>query len=167
LLIYILSLNRTKARDLKGLSELSNNNDMIKLYSGRILELAGNILLTEPLTNPQATASKRSPLCGSNITVSINVTDGKISGFSQDVKACALGQASASILAKHIIGLDRTAIAKGRDELFEMLVNNGPLPAPPFEEFSVLEPAKEYRNRHASIMLAFDATLEAFNAINQ
>ena len=140
---------------------------MIKLYSGRILELAGNIPLTDALENPESTASRRSPLCGSNISVSINLTDGVVSNFSQDVKACALGQASASVFAQHVIGLDRHTIEKGRDELFNMLANNGPTPSSPFEDLAVLEAAKDYKNRHASILLVFNATLDAIDELGE
>ncbi|PIB24668.1 iron-sulfur cluster assembly scaffold protein [Amylibacter kogurei] len=142
---------------------MSDTTDLIKLYSKRILALAAAIPHTDPLVAPMGMAKKRSPLCGSNIQVALDVKDGVISAFSQDVKACALGQASASVVGANIIGRTRDEIETGRDQLFEMLTQNGPVPDAPFADLIVLESAKDYRNRHASIMLAFDATLAAFD----
>jgi NifU-like protein involved in Fe-S cluster formation len=135
--------------------------DLIKLYSGRILELAADIPLTERLSAPDATVKKRSPLCGSTITVDVKMEDGRVAAFGQDVKACALGQASASVLARNVIGRTKPEIEAARDQLRAMLTQGGPVPADPFGEYSVLEPARDFRNRHASIMLALDATAEA------
>ena len=135
--------------------------DLIKLYSGRILELAADIPLTNRLDSPDATVKKRSPLCGSTVTVDVALKEGRVSEFGQDVKACALGQASASILARHVIGRTRAEIETARDQLRSMLTENGPVPDTPFSDYEVLEPAREFRNRHASIMLALDATAEA------
>ncbi len=141
---------------------MNDATSMIKLYSERILSLAANLPVTDPLEAPDGSASKRSPLCGSNIRVEITLTDGKISEFHQDVKACALGQSAASVFAANVIGMDLEGVRKGRDQLFAMLTNDGPIPDPPFQELAVLEAAKEYKNRHASIMLVFEATLAAF-----
>ena len=135
--------------------------DLIKLYSGRILELAADIPLSERLDEPDASVKKRSPLCGSTVTVDVRMSDGQISGCGQDVKACALGQASASVLARHVIGRTRSEIETARDELRTMLNEGGPTPSDPFGEYEVLEPARDFRNRHASIMLALEATAEA------
>lgn len=135
--------------------------DLIKLYSGRILELAADIPLTDRLDAPDATVKKRSPLCGSTVTVDVAMEDGRIAAFGQDVKACALGQASASVLARHVIGRARQEIETARDQLRAMLTENGPVPEAPFDAYAVLEPARDFRNRHASIMLALDATAEA------
>jgi len=135
--------------------------DLKKLYAGRILELAADIPLAERLENPDATVKKRSPLCGSTVTVDVAVTDGRISAFGQDVKACALGQASASILGSVAIGRTLGEIETARDQLRAMLKEGGPVPDAPFGEFSVLEPARDFKNRHASIMLALEATAEA------
>lgn len=140
---------------------MSDDSDLIKLYSGRILALAAEIPLTTRLDNPDATVMKRAPLCGSNVTVDVKVSDGRITGFGQDVKACALGQASASVMAAQVIGCDEHQIATALEQLRQMLKENGPVPAAPFEGFEVLLPAIEYKNRHASIMLALSATLAA------
>jgi NifU-like protein involved in Fe-S cluster formation len=141
---------------------MSGNDDLIKLYSQRILALAADIPNAERLEAPQVTARRRSPLCGSTVTVDLRVDDaGRITAFGQDVKACALGQASASVLGRNVVGLTRDDIAAGRDQLAAMLKSGGPAPAAPFGALEVLEPARDYRNRHASILLAWDATLEA------
>lgn len=146
---------------------MSGENDLIKLYSGQILTLASDIPHAERLSDPAATVKKRSPLCGSTVTVDVQLTDGVVSGFGQDVKACALGQAAASIVGRNIIGCNRDQIATARDALKAMLKEDGPTPAAPFEGFEVLRPAREYKNRHASIMLALEATLEAFDQASQ
>lgn len=140
------------------------NADLIKLYSGRILELAADIPHLGRLTNPDGSARRRSPLCGSTVTVDLNVKDGKISAFAQDVKACALGQASASVIGANILGRTRGEVEAARDELRAMLKTNGPVPSAPFDGLEVLLPAREYKNRHASIMLALEATIEALDA---
>ncbi|PUB12796.1 iron-sulfur cluster assembly scaffold protein [Yoonia sediminilitoris] len=144
---------------------MSAETDMIKLYSGRILALAADMPRTTRLENPTATAKKRSPLCGSTVTVDINVEDGVITDYGQDVKACALGQAAAAVVGGAIVGCTVDQVKQGRDELFAMLKSDGPVPAAPFSELEVLEPAKDYKNRHASILLAFDATLDALESI--
>ena len=135
--------------------------DLIKLYSGRILELAADIPLSGRLESPDATVRKRSPLCGSAITVDVALEGGRITRSGQDVKACALGQASASVLGAHVIGRTRAEIERARDQMRAMLTENGPVPVAPFDDYAVLEPARDFRNRHASIMLALDATADA------
>ena len=140
---------------------MSAETDLIKLYSGRILALAADMPRTTRLETPDATAKKRAPLCGSTVTVDVNLRDGVISDYGQDVKACALGQAAAAVVGANIVGLTVEQVQEGRDALFAMLKEDGPVPPAPFEALEVLQPAKDYKNRHASIMLAFDATLEA------
>jgi NifU-like protein involved in Fe-S cluster formation len=140
---------------------MSNDNDLIKLYSQRILSLAADIPHRGRLEAPQASVRKRAPLCGSTVSVDLDVTDGRISRFGQDVKACALGQASAALLGRHVIGRTRAEIEAARDQLRAMLSGGAEPPGAPFDGYEVLEPARDYRNRHASIMLALDATAEA------
>ncbi|MEM9974808.1 MAG: iron-sulfur cluster assembly scaffold protein [Pseudomonadota bacterium] len=135
--------------------------DLIKLYSGRILELAADIPRTGQLDAPQARATRRSPLCGSNVTVDVVLHQGRIAAFAQDVRACALGQAAASVVGAHAIGRTRGEIERARDELAAMLQGEGPAPAAPFEELEVLIPAQAFTNRHRSILLALEATAEA------
>ncbi len=149
-----------KEQTSKG-KRVSTDTDLIKLYSQRILALAADMPRTRRLEAPTATSRKRSPLCGSTVTVDIVVTDGVITDYGQDVRACALGQAAASVVGSAIVGLRREQVQAGRDALVAMLRENGPPPGAPFDGLAVLEPAREYKNRHASILLAFDATLDA------
>jgi NifU-like protein involved in Fe-S cluster formation len=139
------------------------DEDLIKLYSQRILALAAEIPLTERLAQPQVSSRKRSPLCGSTVTVDLEIEDGRIRAFGQDVKACALGQAAAAVLGANVIGRSREEIARARDQLHAMLKAGGPVPDAPFEGYEVLLPARDYKNRHASIMLALEATLAAMD----
>jgi NifU-like protein involved in Fe-S cluster formation len=140
------------------------DSDLIKLYSGRILELAASIPHQGRLSAPMGSAKKRSPLCGSTVTVDVMVTDGRITDFAQDVKACALGQASASVLGRVVIGKSRAELEAARDSLRAMLKDAGPVPAAPFEGYEVLIPARDYKNRHASILLSLEAACEAMIA---
>ena len=137
--------------------------DLIKLYSQQILQLAANIPLTEPLDCPDASAKARSPLCGSTVTVALKLDQGRIAGFSQDVKACALGQATASVVGSNIIGRSREQIQKAFNQLSAMLREEGPPPEHPFNDLYLLEPARKYKNRHASILLSLEATLSAYD----
>lgn len=146
---------------------MSGETDLIKLYSGQILQLAASIPHTDRLAEPDATVKKRSPLCGSTVTVDVSVADGVISAFGQDVKACALGQAAASVVGANVIGRSRAEIDAARDALKEMLKQDGPTPPAPFDGLEVLRPARDYKNRHASILLALEATAEAFEAAEQ
>lgn len=146
---------------------MSGETDLIKLYSGRILELAADIPHLQRLESPDATVKKRSPLCGSTVTVDVKVKDGRVSEFGQDVKACALGQAAASVVGGAVIGATRAQIEEARDQLAAMLKQNGPAPDAPFDGLEVLMPARDYKNRHASIMLALDATAEAMAQAEQ
>lgn len=140
---------------------MSGETDLIKLYSGRILSLAAEIPHNTRLTSPHASVKKRSPLCGSTVTVDITMQDDKVTEFGQDVKACALGQAAASVVGAHIIGRTSDEIVAARDALRAMLKDDGPTPPAPFDELEVLRPAAAYKNRHASIMLVLDAASQA------
>jgi NifU-like protein involved in Fe-S cluster formation len=143
------------------------DSDLIKLYSGRILELASDIPLTEPLAAPQGSARKRSPLCGSTVSVDVAMEDGRVTGFSQTVRACALGQAAASVVGRAILGRTEPEVVRARDQLRAMLTENGPAPDAPFDELGVLLPARDFRNRHASILLSLDAAVEAIAAARE
>jgi NifU-like protein involved in Fe-S cluster formation len=138
--------------------------DLVKLYSGRILALAADIPHVGRLPDPQGTARRRSPLCGSTVTADVVVQDGRVSAFAQDVKACALGQASASVLGAVVLRRSRAELEAARDGLKTMLKDGGPVPGAPFAGYEVLLPAREYKNRHASILLALEAVCEAFEA---
>ncbi len=137
--------------------------DLFKLYSQRILALAADIPLTDPLPEAPHRATRRAPLCGSTVSVALTLETGRISGFSQQVHACALGQASAAIFGAQVIGRSRDEVAGLRDQLAAML-KGGPVPAAPFDAYEVLTAARDYPNRHASILLVPEATLEALDA---
>ena len=138
-----------------------SDSDLVKLYSGRILALAADIPHLGRLTAPTGSARKRSPLCGSTVTVDLVLKEGRIVDFAQDVKACALGQASAAILGNVVIGRSLAELQAAREMLRAMLKDNGPVPAAPFDGYEVLLPARDYKNRHASILLALDAACDA------
>lgn len=137
------------------------DSDLIKLYSGQILALAADIPHSGRLEAPDASVKKRSPLCGSTVTVDVRVKDGRISEFAQNVKACALGQAAAAVTGAAVVGLTLQDVETARDALTSMLKSDGPVPSAPFDDFEVLLPAREFRNRHASILLAIEATVDA------
>ncbi|MFD2175309.1 iron-sulfur cluster assembly scaffold protein [Rhodobacter lacus] len=137
-----------------------SEQDLFKLYADRVLALAADIPLTDPIAAPTHEASQRAPLCGSNIAVALRIEEGRITAYSQTVHACALGQASASIFARHVIGRSEAEVAALRDALAAMLTG-GPVPAAPFADYEVLTAARAYPNRHASILLAPDAVLSA------
>ncbi|WP_417721392.1 iron-sulfur cluster assembly scaffold protein [Salipiger sp.] len=146
---------------------MTAETDLIKLYSTRILALAADIPGTERLESPGATVKKRSPLCGSTVTVDLTMQDGRVAAFGQDVKACALGQAAASVVGSAIVGCTPHQITEARDALRAMLKHDGPTPPAPFQELEVLRPAQAYKNRHASIMLALEASAEAAEQAQQ
>lgn len=141
--------------------------DLVRLYSGRILALAADIPHLGRLPAPQGTARKRSPLCGSTLTADVVLREGRVAGFAQEVKACALGQASAAIAGGAMIGRSLAELRAARDALAAMLKEGGPVPPAPFEGYEVLLPARDYRNRHASILLALEAAVEAVEAAEQ
>lgn len=135
--------------------------DLVKLYSTRILALAADIPHLGRLPAPQGTARRRSPLCGSTVTADVVLAGGRVAAFGQDVKACALGQAAAAVVGGAILGRTRAEVEAARDALRAMLTADGPVPPAPFDGFEVLTPAREFRNRHASILLAIEAAAEA------
>ena len=137
------------------------DTDLIKLYSGRILALAADIPRTGRLDAPSASVTRRSPLCGSTVTVDVRTEHGRIADFAQDVKACALGQAAAAVVGANILGRTRAEVETARDQLAAMLAGTGPAPDAPFDALDVLLPARDFKNRHKSILLALEATAEA------
>ena len=138
------------------------------VYNNRILELAGNIPRLGRLADPDATATAHSKLCGSTVTVDLKMADGKVTDFAHDVKACALGQASSSIMARHVVGASAEELRRLREDVRKMLKENG---SPPDEgrwaDIAVLEPVRDYKARHASTLLTFDAVVAAVNEIEQ
>ena len=140
---------------------MTDQSDLIKLYSGRILALAADIPHLGRLDSPQASVRKRSPLCGSTVTVDLDLHEGRVARFAQDVKACALGQAAAAVTGAAVIGRTPAELAQAAQALAAMLTAGGPVPAAPFDGFEALLPARDFRNRHASILLAVQAAAEA------
>lgn len=142
---------------------MSESEDLIQLYSKRILALAADIPHAERLPSPSGSATRRSPLCGSTVTVDVALDGERIAAFGQDVKACALGQASAAVLGGAVVGRTRAEVEAARDQLKAMLKEGGEPPQAPFGGLEALKPARDYRNRHASILLAYEATLDAID----
>ena len=140
---------------------MSGDTDLIKLYSARILALAADIPHLGRLDHPQATVKRRSPLCGSTVTVDVVVENGRLAELGQDVKACALGQAAAAVAGAAAPGATLEQVQTARDQLRAMLKAEGPVPDAPFDGFEVLQPAVAYKNRHASILLSIEAMAEA------
>lgn len=136
--------------------------DLLRLYSQRVLALTTAIPHVGRLDAPDGAARRRAPLCGSSIGVEVNVEGDRITGFAQDVRACALGQAAAAVVGSGVLCRTRAEIAEGRDALRAML-DGGPAPDAPWVDLAVLAVAREHPNRHASIMLAFEATLDALD----
>lgn len=131
------------------------------LYSARVLALAANMPGAGRLAAPEGTSQKVSKLCGSVVTVDLSLKDGRVSDFAQEVKACALGQASAAVLGAHVMGASVAELTEARDALKAMLKEGGPAPEGRFADLKVLEVVRDYPARHASTMLAFEAAVEA------
>jgi NifU-like protein involved in Fe-S cluster formation len=135
------------------------------IYNRRILELAADIPRLGRLSDPDATARAHSKLCGSTVVVDLSVRDGRVSDFAHDVKACALGQASSSLMARHVIGATPDELIGLRDTMRRMLKENGPPPAGKWSDFAALEPIRDYKARHASTLLTFEAVADALQQI--
>ena len=145
---------------------MTGSEPISQLYSRKILTFAADIPRLGRLAAPDASGDAVSRLCGSEIHVDIKVDgEGRITDFAQEIKACALGQTSASIVARHVIGATRADIAAARDAMVFMLKDGAPEPAGRFEDLKVLAPVKDYPARHASVLLIFDALLKAFGAL--
>ena len=136
-----------------------------EIYNTKILELAGNIPRIGRLPDPDATARAHSRLCGSTVTVDIKMERGRVCDFAHDVKACALGQASSSIMARNVIGATAQELREVREAMRRMLKENGEPPGERWEELRYLQPVRDYRARHASTLLTFDAVVDAVDQI--
>lgn len=140
--------------------------DLSDLYSEKILEIAGNQPMPGRLTDADASARKVSRVCGSTIEVDIRVADGVITGYGHDIQACALGQTSAAVVATHIVGTPTIEFRRVRDEMTAMLKTEGPPPSGArWTDLKYLEPVREYRPRHTSTLLVFDAVCEALDKL--
>jgi NifU-like protein involved in Fe-S cluster formation len=137
------------------------------VYNARILDFAGNIPRIGRLAHPDASATAHSKLCGSTVIVDLTVKDGLVMDFAHDVKACALGQASSSIMARHVIGATPDELRVVRETMRKMLKENGPAPEGRFVELKFLEPVRDYKARHASTLLTFDAVVDCLDQIER
>ncbi|TIN30825.1 MAG: iron-sulfur cluster assembly scaffold protein [Mesorhizobium sp.] len=137
------------------------------VYNTKILGFAGNIARIGRLDHPDATAKAHSKLCGSTVTVDLKMRDGVVTDFAHDVKACALGQASSSIMAQHVVGASAEELRAVRDTMLKMLKENGAPPDGRFADLRYLEPVRDYKARHASTMLTFDAVVDAIGQIEK
>jgi NifU-like protein involved in Fe-S cluster formation len=135
------------------------------IYNKRIIELAGNIPRLGRLAEPDASATAHSKLCGSTVKVDLKMDDGVVTDFAHDVKACALGQASSSIMARHVIGSNAAELRELRETVRKMLKENGSPPDGKWADVALLEPVRDYKARHASTMLTFDAVVDAIGQI--
>ena len=135
------------------------------VYNNRILDLAGNIPRIGRLSAPDASATAHSKLCGSTVTIDLKMDGPAVTDFAHDVKACALGQASSSLMARHVVGATAEELRALRETVRKMLKENGPVPAGKWADFAVLEPVRDYKARHASTLLTFDAVVNAIDQI--
>ncbi len=138
---------------------------MDDIYNSKILEFAGNIVRTGRLENADAVSEKHSKLCGSRVKVYLKMERGVVTDFSHEVKACALGQASSSIMARHVVGATAEEVRAARDEMLAMLKDGGEGPSGRFEDMRFLKPVRDYKARHASTMLTFEAVVDCIDQI--
>ncbi|HEV2364384.1 MAG TPA: iron-sulfur cluster assembly scaffold protein [Caulobacteraceae bacterium] len=135
-----------------------------ELYSARILKAAANLPRVGRLADADASAEKVAKLCGSRIRVDVKMDGDKVADYAHEVKACALGQAAAAIMAEHVVGASLAEIEMARDAFRAMLKQGGPPPEGRFADLAMLQQVKDYPPRHASSMLAFEATADACRA---
>ena len=135
------------------------------VYNRKILGFAADIPLLQRLTDADATAVAHSKLCGSKVTVDLKMKDGVVTDFGHDVKACALGQASSSIMARHVLGATGNELRELREQMYKMLREEGAPPSGKWQDLEALLPVRDYKARHASTMLTFDAVVDAIGQI--
>lgn len=140
---------------------------MDDVYNSRILDFAGNIPRVGRLEKPDASAKAHSKLCGSTVIVDLKMIGDTVTDFAHDVKACALGQSSASIMARNIVGAKSSELREVRETMRRMLKENGPVPDGRFADLKFLEPVRDYKARHASVMLTFDAVVDCIDQIER
>ncbi len=135
------------------------------VYNKKILGYAADISRLHRLEHPDATAVALSKLCGSKVTVDLRMEDSVVTDFGHDVKACALGQASSAIMARHVVGSKSNELKELREQMHKMLKEQGAPPTGKWEELEALLPVRDYKARHASTLLTFDAVVDAINQI--
>lgn len=138
-----------------------------EIYNRKILEFAADIPRLQRLGNPDATAVAHSRLCGSKVSVDLKLADGVVTDFGQDVKACALGQASSSVMARHIVGSTADELRGLKDQMYAMLKENGPAPTGKWADYEAFIPVRDFKARHASTLLTFDAVTDAISQIER
>jgi NifU-like protein involved in Fe-S cluster formation len=136
-----------------------------EIYNRKILEFAADIPRLQRLDAPDATATAISRLCGSKVTVDVKMAEGVVSDFGQEVKACALGQASSSIMARHVLGSTPDELRQLRAKMYAMLKEGGDPPSGKWQDLEALLPVRDFKARHASTLLTFDAVVDAVNKI--
>lgn len=135
------------------------------IYNRKILSFAADIPRLHRLADPQATAVAHSRLCGSKVTVDLKMTDDVVTDFGHEVKACALGQASSSIMARHVVGSTANELRDVRERMHRMLKEEGPPPTGKWSDLEALLPVRDFKARHASTLLTFDAVVDAVGQI--
>ncbi len=141
--------------------------DLDEIYSTRLLELASELKEGERLATPDATATAHSKLCGSTVTVDIKMAGGAVTGYSQIVKACLLGQAAAAVMARNIVGSTGEELRQVGARMRAMLKENGPPPNGRWADLENLEPVRNFKARHASTLLVFDAVEDAIGQVEK
>jgi NifU-like protein involved in Fe-S cluster formation len=135
------------------------------IYSQRILELAAALPRTARLNAPQATARAHSKLCGSTVTVDLAMEGDVVTDYGQSVKACLLGQSAASVMGREIVGSSAAELRAVGAAMRKMLKEGGPVPSGRWADLGVLEPVRDYKARHPSTLLVFDAVEDAIAQI--
>jgi NifU-like protein involved in Fe-S cluster formation len=153
------------AHPQQGAAPLAAQAMLNDVYNKRILELAADIPRIGRLDAPDATATAHSKLCGSTVTIDLKMDGERVSDFAHLVKACALGQASSSIMARHVVGASATELRALRETVRRMLKENGAPPSGEWADIAVLEPVRDFKARHASTLLTFDAVVAAIDQI--
>jgi NifU-like protein involved in Fe-S cluster formation len=138
---------------------------MDDIYNSKILEFAGNIARIGTLEDADASAQAHSRLCGSRVRIWLKMDGDIVSDFAHEVKACALGQASSSIMARHVVGASAQELRQAKADMLAMLKDGGEGPVGRFEDMRYMRPVKDYRARHASTMLTFDAVVDAIGQV--
>jgi NifU-like protein involved in Fe-S cluster formation len=164
---YIVALTRPAINGFPGYAAVMRTPSMLNdVYNRKILELAGSIPRIGKLDQPDASATAHSKLCGSTVSIDLKMDGDTVSDFAHEVKACALGQASSSIMARNVVGAKADELRALRDNVRKMLKENGAPPADGrWADIAVLEPVRDYKARHASTLLTFDAVVDAINQI--
>lgn len=141
------------------------DSDLQDLYNEKLLALAGQDPLSGRLQAPQASVKLTSPLCGSRITVDLSLSGGKVADYSQLVRACTLGRASATVMAQHVLGRTPQELRRQREAMQGVLKRGEAPPPEAWPEIELFLPAKDFKSRHGSVMLAFDAVVKALDEV--